>query len=413
MGSLQHKNEGCLSHTKKKEKNYGDSLGYQKFVTRIQRKGLWFLCVLCASIVSEEDDDDDGTKGDDDMKQHLFPLFRRQQPPLFLCGSGGDGFLKRRGGGGERGGVFGKRKMMMMMKCVLSHGDETSSDDMATLPGKSSRRGRGGRGRGRRALVILPPLLLAGRKGDVANARDEDDHHQEEGARAENDEITSFAYFTVGRCESIVRAERALGGDAVCSEKDAEMFGTVRIGLYGNRCPGTVRAFRKVVESGAYERTVFHDVRKGEFVAFGINGSKRLGQVSVPDGIFDVGERNADFTNAASFTGNHLKPGTVSLALSYDGTRTASPFDGNVYTEILVTTGPAPVPSLDGKNIIFGQVDRESLDVISKIANTPVFSPSSQVKAWNFIANRVGERTAKSKLIWTKPTQAVAIFFTV
>ena len=62
-----------------------------------------------------------------------------------------------------------------------------------------------------------------------------------------------------------------------------------------------------------HERTVFHDVRKGEFVAFGINGSKRLGQVSVPDGIFDVGERNADFTNAAPFTGNHLKPGTVSL----------------------------------------------------------------------------------------------------
>ena len=137
-----------------------------------------------------------------------------------------------------------------MMKCV-SHsssssksGDETSSSDDAT-PGKSSRRGRR-----RRALVILPPLLLAGRKGDVSSARDEDDHHQE-GARAENDEITSFAYFTVGRCESIVRAERALGGDAVCSEKDAEMFGTVRIGLYGNRCPGTVRAFRKVVESGA------------------------------------------------------------------------------------------------------------------------------------------------------------------
>ena len=358
-------------------------------------------------ISEEDDDDDDGTKGDD-MKQHLFPLFRRH-PPLFLCGGGGDGFRKR-GGERERGGVFGKRKMMM--KCVGDETSSSSSDDIATLPGKSSRRGRGGGGgRGRRALVILPPLLLAGRKGDVANARDEDDHHQEEGARAENDEITSFAYFTVGRCESIVRAERALGGDAVCSEKDAEMFGTVRIGLYGNRCPGTVRAFRKVVESGAYERTVFHDVRKGEFVAFGVNGSKRLGQVSVPDGIFDVGERNADFTNAASFTGNHMKPGTVSLALSYDGTRTASPFDGNVYTEILVTTGPAPVPSLDGKNIIFGQVDRESLDVISKIANTPVFSPSSQVKAWNFIANRVGdERAAKSKLIWTKPTQAVAIF---
>ena len=28
--------------------------------------------------------------------------------------------------------------MMMMMKCVLSHGDETSSDDMATLPGRAA-----------------------------------------------------------------------------------------------------------------------------------------------------------------------------------------------------------------------------------------------------------------------------------
>ena len=155
----------------------------------------------------------------------------------------------------------------------------------------------------------------------------------------------------------------------------------------------------------------FHDIRKGEFIAFGANGSKRLGQVSVPEGTFSAGERNADLTKASAFRGNHLKPGTVSLALSYDGSRTASPFDGNVYSEVIITTGPAPVPSLDGKNIIFGRVDRESLDVISKIASTPVFSPSSQVKAWNFVASRVGdEGAATSKLVWTKPTKAVAIF---
>lgn len=136
-----------------------------------------------------------------------------------------------------------------------------------------------------------------------------------------------------------------------------------------------------------------------------------MGQVSVPEGTFSAGERNADLTKASAFRGNHLKPGTVSLALSYDGSRTASPFDGNVYSEVIITTGPAPVPSLDGKNIIFGRVDRESLDVISKIASTPVFSPSSQVKAWNFVASRVGdERAATSKLVWTKPTKAVAIF---
>ena len=228
---------------------------------------------------------------------------------------------------------------------------------------------------------------------------------------SEEDEITSCAYFDIGLCESIVRAERALGGDAVCSVGDAEKIGRVKIGLYGKKCPDTEKMFRKLVESGAYDRTVFHDIRKGEFIAFGANGSKRLGQVSVPEGTFSAGERNADLTKASAFRGNHLKPGTVSLALSYDGSRTASPFDGNVYSEVIITTGPAPVPSLDGKNIIFGRVDRESLDVISKIASTPVFSPSSQVKAWNFVASRVGdERAATSKLVWTKPTKAVAIF---
>ena len=227
----------------------------------------------------------------------------------------------------------------------------------------------------------------------------------------EEDEITSCAYFDIGLCESIVRAERALGGDAVCSLRDADKIGRVKIGLFGKKCPDTEKMFRKLVESGAYDRTVLHDIRKGEFIAFGANGSKRLGQVSVPEGTFSAGERNADLTKASAFRGNHLKPGTVSLALSYDGSRTASPFDGNVYSEVIITTGPAPVPSLDGKNIIFGRVDRESLDVISKIASTPVFSPSSQVKAWNFVASRVGdERAATSKLVWTKPTKAVAIF---
>ena len=262
---------------------------------------------------------------------------------------------------------------------------------------------------GRRAALILPTLSFLTTAApsfatEGANSNNNDNNN--------NNNVTSYAYFDIGTCESIVRAERALGGDAVCSKADAEMLGRVKVGLYGNSsAKDTVSMFKKLVESGAYNRTVFHDVRKGEFVAFGLNGSKRLGQVSIPDGTFAVGERNADFTKASAFSGKHLKPGVVSLALSYDGSRTASPFDGNVYTEVLITTGPAPVPSLDGKNIIFGQVDRESLDVIAKIANTPVFSPSSQVKAWNFIANRVGdERAAKSKLIWTKPTKAVAIF---
>ena len=300
----------------------------------------------------------------------------------------------------DRGGFGGKGERRRKREKRASN-DETVVVVVAATTTNFERKSR------REALVSFPSLTSA--FVVFFSLLNDADASVEEWS--EEGEITSCAYFDIGLCESIVRAERALGGDAVCSVGDAEKIGRVKIGLFGKKCPDTEKMFRKLVESGAYDRTVFHDIRKGEFIAFGANGSKRLGQVSVPEGTFSAGERNADLTRASAFRGNHLKPGTVSLALSYDGSRTASPFDGNVYSEVIITTGPAPVPSLDGKNIIFGRVDRESLDVISKIASTPVFSPSSQVKAWNFVASRVGdERAATSKLVWTKPTKAVAIF---
>ena len=127
----------------------------------------------------------------------------------------------------------------------------------------------------------------------------------------------------------------------------------MKIGLFGKKCPDTEKMFRKLVESGAYDRTVFHDIRKGEFIAFGANGSKRLGKFRYRRGRLARGAKRG-FNKGVGVSLNHLKPGTVSLALSYDGSRTASPFDGNVYSEVIITTGP-PVPSLDGKNIIFGR----------------------------------------------------------
>ena len=317
----------------------------------------------------------------------------------------------RGGGKGEKRRKREKRKSKTTVVVVATNFDERKSrrEALVSFPSLTSA-----------FVVFFSPLLNDADASVEAWSASSSGSGKEGGGKKgalleeeldEEDEITSRAYFDIGLCESIVRAERALGGDAVCSVGDAEKIGRVKIGLYGKKCPDTEKMFRKLVESGAYDRTVFHDIRKGEFIAFGANGSKRLGQVSVPEGTFSAGERNADLTKASAFRGNHLKPGTVSLALSYDGSRTASPFDGNVYSEVIITTGPAPVPSLDGKNIIFGRVDRESLDVISKIASTPVFSPSSQVKAWNFVASRVGdERAATSKLVWTKPTKAVAIF---
>jgi cyclophilin family peptidyl-prolyl cis-trans isomerase len=262
----------------------------------------------------------------------------------------------------------------------------------------------------RRSLIIASPLFLDSLEVSQ-NASSQASSFEEDVLVTNNrDKITAKVFFDVGVCETIVRAERALGGDAVCNAEDALMLGRVCIDLYGNRCPDTVRIFKDLVLKKAYDRTVFHDVRRGEFIAFGLNGSKRLGQVSV-SGDSASSNSNRDLASSEAFGLEHFRSGTVSLALSYDGSRQASPSANGIYTEIIVTTGPSPQPELDGRNLVFGIVERESLSVINKIAEVSTFSPSSQVRAWNAIANFSGDERAKSsKLIWSKPTKAIAIF---
>ena len=192
--------------------------------------------------------------------------------------------LKNDGGGGGKGETRRKREN-------LRKSNETVVVTRTNFDERKSRR--------RDALLVsFPSLTSAFVVFFSLLLNDADAKSVEEWS--EEDEITSCAYFDIGLCESIVRAERALGGDAVCSVGDAEKIGRVKIGLYGKKCPDTEKMFRKLVESGAYDRTVFHDIRKGEFIAFGANGSKRLGQVSVPEGTFSAGERNADLTKASA-----------------------------------------------------------------------------------------------------------------
>lgn len=168
----------------------------------------------------------------------------------------------------DRGGFGGKGEKIWRKREKRASNDETVVVVVAATTTNFERKSR------REALVSFPSLTSA--FVVFFSLLNDADASVEEWS--EEGEITSCAYFDIGLCESIVRAERALGGDAVCSVGDAEKIGRVKIGLFGKKCPDTEKMFRKLVESGAYDRTVFHDIRKGEFIAFGANGSNVWGK---------------------------------------------------------------------------------------------------------------------------------------
>ena len=215
-------------------------------------------------------------------------------------------------------------------------------------------------------------------------------------------------FLDIGTCPSIVRADRALGGGGgLCAEPTS--LGRVEIGLYGDLVPNVVSHFLELVEAPpgrGYKGTVFHRVKPGRYVLAGQAGSARMGQVQAPR--FPP---NPELLAPASFQQKHLRPGTVSLALAAatgDG-EVGSMSRNSAQTEFLITTGPAPVPSLDGTNVVFGRVTK-GLEVVTKIAATPTFAPSGNSVAWNQVAEWVGDdRAAKARESWSKPTMAVAI----
>jgi peptidyl-prolyl cis-trans isomerase B (cyclophilin B) len=219
--------------------------------------------------------------------------------------------------------------------------------------------------------------------------------------------VTARVYLDVGACEGAANAARALGDDGGALCATPEPFGRIVVGLYGDAAPDTVRNFLALCSNAAstptLAGTVFHKIDKGNgYVVGGKSGSPRLGQVSALSG-----ERfsNGDVTRASAFEGRHFRPGTVSLALE------SAAKDGEYGTtaQFLITTGPAPVPSLDNKNIVFGRVE-QGLDVVQRLSNEKTFKPSETARAYNALANLVGDsRAGKAKAAWIKPTRALVI----
>jgi peptidyl-prolyl cis-trans isomerase B (cyclophilin B) len=100
----------------------------------------------------------------------------------------------------------------------------------------------------------------------------------------------------------------------------------------------------------------------------------------------------------------------VSLALSgADGEAAGGPPRARAPTAFRITTGPGPVPSLDGQNIVLGSV-LSGMDVIAAIARVPTYAPLSSARSWNALAGGLGDgRAATARAAWSKPRQAVLI----
>ncbi len=217
-------------------------------------------------------------------------------------------------------------------------------------------------------------------------------------------EVTRRVFFDVGVCSNNVRSDRALGAGssgALC-ESPAPL-GRIVIGLYGRTVPASADAFAALCLQG-YKRTVFGRILPGEFIQAGATGSARLGGVELPA---NFPASNPDAVTPAAFTLRHLRPGTVSLALGADEGEDVPA--GSPLTRFRITTGPGPVPRLDGSSIVIGRV-LEGLDVVQAVSRVPTYAPLPSAKAWNALAGALGDgRAATARGAWSKPMQAVII----
>ena len=77
--------------------------------------------------------------------------------------------------------------------------------------------------------------------------------------------------------------------------------------------------------------------------------------------------------------------------------------------QFAITTGPAPVPRLDGTAIVFGEV-LEGRETISKIVAVPTFNPGEKVKAFNALGKLArDDRAEKTRRKWGSPLKAVVV----
>lgn len=77
--------------------------------------------------------------------------------------------------------------------------------------------------------------------------------------------------------------------------------------------------------------------------------------------------------------------------------------------EILITTGPGPVPRLDGLNPVIGRVE-SGMDAVIAAAAVPSFQPDARSQQLNRFAKMIGdERADNVRRQYGKPLRAIII----
>ena len=109
-------------------------------------------------------------------------------------------------------------------------------------------------GLGRRQSAAAIATLIAGIEASKQSV------HADPGSAQGVPAVTHTVFIDVGLCDSIVRADRALGNKGgVCVSP--ETLGRITIGLYGDLVPNVVRNFVSLCEAPTgegYAGTVFH-----------------------------------------------------------------------------------------------------------------------------------------------------------
>lgn len=135
--------------------------------------------------------------------------------------------------------------------------------------------------------------------------------------------------------------------------------GTIKIRLFDDLVPATVKNFKDLIGKGFYDGLVFHRVIKNFMLQGGCpEGSGRGGP-------------GYKFKDEFHPTLKHDRPGLLSMANSGPNTNGS---------QFFITT--VPTPWLDNKHAIFGEVI-EGMDVVKAIENSPTGPgdrPAQEVK---------------------------------
>jgi len=228
--------------------------------------------------------------------------------------------------------------------------------------------------------------------------------------------VAARVFLEVGLCPTAFNNARTIGATTALCEEPAPL-GRLELGLFGEVAPDTVANFLTLVDSGALTYTTFSKTFPGEYILGGKQGSHRYGMVQAPEGI----RENTDVVRAEAFRLRHDRGGLLTLLLTpnevgeeagggtEEGAEEARGRPPKADLEFAITTGPGPVPALDGTNIVFGRVDG-GLGTVQDIAEVPRYDPAANIRGFNMLASVLGDsRSKKAQASWGKPLKAVVI----